>query len=103
MSKINKRNKRHGLINRDRLSDRNKRLYDELERSDAELSGKDMAVLKDTFSRERILTYLAFIFCPPVGIYRLWYKFSTFTTAERYLWTFMIVTAMAKLITLLVR
>ncbi|MCR5777762.1 MAG: hypothetical protein K6G84_10165 [Lachnospiraceae bacterium] len=102
MSKTNKRNKRHGLIERDRLSDRNRRLYDELERSDAELSGKDMAVLKDTFSRERILTYLAFIFCPPVGIYRLWYRFSTFTMAERYLWTFMIAAAMAKLITILV-
>ena len=50
------------------------------------------------FTKEKILTYAAFLFLPPYGLYRIWKKDSAFRTAERYVWTMMSVIYMSCLI-----
>lgn len=50
------------------------------------------------FTKEKIITYAAFLFLPPYGLYRFWKKDSPFRKAERYVWTMMFVAYMACLI-----
>lgn len=50
------------------------------------------------FTKEKIITYAAFLFLPPYGLYRIWKRGSAFRTAERYVWTMMSVAYMSCLI-----
>ncbi len=50
------------------------------------------------FTKEKLITYAAFLFLPPYGLYRIWKKNSSFRKAERYVWTMMFAAYMACLI-----
>ena len=50
------------------------------------------------FTKEKWITYAAFLFVPPYGIYRILKKDSPFRRSEKYVWTFMFVAYMWYLI-----
>ncbi len=58
----------------------------------------DMDRLRLIFSKWRIFTYIWIVFFPPYGLYRVWSKKSTFSKAEKYVWTFIIVVYVASLV-----
>ena len=54
--------------------------------------------LVQAFTKEKIISYAAFIFPPPYGIYRIVKKDSPFRRSEKYMWTMMFIAYMAYLI-----
>ena len=50
------------------------------------------------FTKEKWITYAAFLFVPPYGIYRILKQDSPFRRSEKYVWTFMFVAYMWYLI-----
>lgn len=50
------------------------------------------------FTKEKWITYAAFLFVPPYGIYRILKKDSPFRRSEKYMWTMMFIAYMAYLI-----
>lgn len=50
------------------------------------------------FTKEKWITYAAFLFVPPYGIYRILKKDSPFRRSEKYVWAFMFVAYMWYLI-----
>ena len=54
--------------------------------------------LVQAFTKEKIISYAAFIFLPPYSIYRIVKKNSPFRRSEKYMWTMMFIAYMAYLI-----
>ena len=54
--------------------------------------------LIQAFTKERMISYAAFIFLPPYGLYRIVKKDSPFRRSEKYVWSIMFVAYMACLI-----
>ena len=70
------------------LSDRNQKLVDGLNEMNA-IQRESNSILI-VFTKWRLITYLALVFLPPYGLYRVWSKDSTFREHEKLIWTFMI-------------
>ncbi len=58
-------------------------------------SDKEMEIFRRIATRWRLWTYVAVIFLPPYGLYRIWSKESNFYESEKYVWTFMVLAYMA--------
>ena len=78
------------------FSERNQKLIDEINSQDNGYS------ILEVFTKWRLITYVAVVFLPPYGLYRVWSKESTFRKSEKVTWTFMIVVYMFYFVTHLV-
>ncbi|WP_202709239.1 hypothetical protein [Sporosalibacterium faouarense] len=89
------------IFNKENMSERNRIKMEELERLDAAKREQSTMQFKRIFSKKRIITYLCLMFLAPYGIYRVWYKDSTFNKVEKYLWTFIFIMLISKLVNLI--
>lgn len=95
-----RRLKRHSpMFDKKNMSERNKVKMDELKRLEVLRREQNARLFNKIFSKNRIITYLCLVILPPYGLYRIWHKNSTFNKIEKYLWTFIFVMFIVKLIT----
>lgn len=100
-NKGNKKVKKHrhfkSVFNKANMSEGNRMKLEKLESQEALRREESTRQLETIFSRARFLTYICLILLPPYGIYRVWYRHSTFNKTEKYLWTFVTIVFIAKL------